>query len=114
MLRWKLTLGLLATLIIFLLFGIYGVWLFNDLGRAVDNVLRDNYDSIKICHYMRTATARVNTFYARGDKPSPPLDQPQTLDDVARQFSDRFPVLQRNARTPEEKQLVDELKATAQ
>jgi UPF0716 family protein affecting phage T7 exclusion len=42
MLRLKLTLGLLATLIILLLVGIYGVWLFNDLGRAVDKVLRDN------------------------------------------------------------------------
>ena len=112
MLRLKLTLGLLATLLILLLVGIYGVWLFSDLGRAVDNVLRDNYDSIKVCHYMRTATARVNTFYTRGDRPSAPLDQPQTLDEVARQFSDRFPVLERNARSSEEKKLVDELKAT--
>ena len=79
MLRLKLTLGLLATLIILLLVGIYGVWLFNDLGRAVDDVLRDNYDSIKVCHYMRTATARVNTFYTRGERPYPPFDQPQTL-----------------------------------
>ena len=82
MLRLKLTLGLLATLIILLLVGIYGVWLFNDLGRAVDDVLRDNYDSIKVCHYMRTATARVNTFYIRGERPYPPFDQPQTLDEV--------------------------------
>ena len=112
MLRLKLTLGLLATLLILLLVGIYGVWLFNDLGRAVDNVLRDNYDSIKVCHYMRTATARVNTFYARGDRPAPPLDQPQTLDEVAQQFNARFPVLERNARTKDEERLVDELKVT--
>jgi two-component system, NtrC family, sensor histidine kinase KinB len=112
MLRLKLTLGLLATLLILLLVGIYGVWLFNDLGRAVDNVLRDNYDSIKVCHYMRTATARVNTFYTRGDRPSPPFDQPQTLDEVERQFNARFPVLERNARTQDEERLVDELKAT--
>jgi len=112
MLRLKLTLGLLATLLILLLVGVYGVWLFNDLGRAVDKVLRDNYDSIKICHYMRTATARVNTFYTRGDRPFPPLDQPQTLDDVERQFDTRFPVLERNAKTREEERLVAELKAT--
>jgi NtrC-family two-component system sensor histidine kinase KinB len=112
MLRLKLTLGLLATLLILLLVGVYGVWLFNDLGRAVDNVLRDNYDSIKVCHFMRTATARVNTFYARGDRPSPPLDQPQTLDEVERQFKARFPVLERNARTQDEEELVDELKTT--
>jgi NtrC-family two-component system sensor histidine kinase KinB len=112
MLRLKLTLGLLATLLILLLVGIYGVWLFNDLGRAVDNVLRDNYDSIKVCHYMRTATARVNTFYSRGERPAPPLDQPQTLNEVEQQFSSRFPVLERNARTEDEKRLVAELKST--
>src|SRR6201993_4558550 len=99
MLRLKLTLGLLATLIILLLVGIYGVWLFNDLGRAVDEVLRDNYDSIKVCHYMRTATARVNTFYTRGERPYPPLDQPQTLDEVEQQFKARFPILERTERT---------------
>jgi NtrC-family two-component system sensor histidine kinase KinB len=112
MLRLKLTLGLLATLLILLLVGIYGVWLFNDLGRAVDNVLRDNYDSIKVCHYMRTATARVNTFYSRGERPAPPLDQPQTLNEVEQQFNSRFPVLERNARTEDEERLVDELKST--
>src|SRR2546429_1144720 len=112
MLRLKLTLGLLATLLILLLIGIYGVWLFSDLGRAVDNVLRDNYDSIKVCHYMRTATARVNTFYTRGERPFPPLDQPQTLDEVDQQFNARFPVLERNARTTDEERLVNELKST--
>ena len=110
MLRLKLTLGLLATLIILLLVGIYGVWLFNDLGRAVDDVLRDNYDSIKVCHYMRTATARVNTFYARGERPYPPYDQPQTLDEVEAQFKARFPILERNARTSEDKSLVEKLR----
>jgi two-component system, NtrC family, sensor histidine kinase KinB len=112
MLRLKLTLGLLATLLILLLIGIYGVWLFNDLGRAVDNVLRDNYDSIKVCHYVRTATARVNTFYTRGERPAPPLDQPQTLDEVDQQFNARFPVLERNARDRDEEKLVDELMST--
>jgi signal transduction histidine kinase len=112
MLRLKLTLGLLATLFILLLVGIYGVWLFNDLGRAVDKVLRDNYDSIKACHYMRTATARVNTFYTRGDRPSPPLDQPETLNDVEGEFNAHFPILEQNARTADEKRLVDELKVT--
>lgn len=111
MLRWKLTLGLLATLIILLLVGTYGVWLFSDLGKAVDKVLRDNYDSIKVCHYMRTATARVNTFYSRGERPYPPLDQPQTLDDVDQQFKALFPTLERNAKTQEERDLVVQLKA---
>src|SRR6476660_2036563 len=110
MLRLKLTLGLLATLLILLLVGIYGVSLFNDLGRAVDNVLRDNYDSIKVCHYMRTATARVNTFYTRGERPYPPFDQPQTLDEVEQQFKARFPTLERNARTEEDKNLGEKLK----
>src|SRR4030088_675140 len=105
MLRLKLTLGLLATLIILLLVGIYGVWLFNDLGRAVPNVLRNNYDSIKVCdymrvvtarvdknvltnnhasikvcHYMRFATARVNPFSPRVDRPAPPYDQTGPVD----------------------------------
>jgi two-component system, NtrC family, sensor histidine kinase KinB len=110
MLRLKLTLGLLATLIILLLVGIYGVWLFNDLGRAVDDVLRDNYDSIKVCHYMRTATARVNTFYTRGERPYPPFDQPQTLDEVEQQFKVRFPTLERNAKTEEDRELVGKLR----
>jgi NtrC-family two-component system sensor histidine kinase KinB len=110
MLRLKLTLGLLATLIILLLVGIYGVWLFNDLGRAVDDVLRDNYDSIKVCHYMRTATARVNTFYTRGEHPYPPFDQPQTLDEVEQQFKARFPTLERNAKTEEDRELVGKLR----
>jgi two-component system, NtrC family, sensor histidine kinase KinB len=111
MLRWKLTLGLLATLIILLLVGIYGVWLFNDLGRAVDKVLRDNYDSIKVCHYMRTATARVNTFYSRGERPAPPFDQPGVLDEVEKQFNERLPTLELNAKTDDERSLVAQLKA---
>jgi len=109
MLRLKLTFGLLATLIILLLVGIYGIWLFNDLGRAVDSVLRDNYDSVKVCHYMRTATARVNTFYTRGERPYPPLDQPQTLDEVEQQFKARFPILERNAWNQEDRNLVAKL-----
>ncbi len=111
MLRLKLTLGLLATLIILLLVGVYGVWLFNDLGRAVDKVLRDNYDSIKVCHYMRTATARVNTFYSRGEHPAPPFDQPGTLDEVEKQFKARLPTLELNAKTEEERNLVTQLRA---
>src|SRR6516165_4486909 len=113
MLRWRLTLGLLATLIILLLVGVYGVWLYRDLGRAVDRVLRHNYDSIKVCHFMRVATARVNTFYAKGDRPAPPYDQTGTLDEAERQFQQQLPILERNARTPEEEHLVDELKAAA-
>jgi two-component system, NtrC family, sensor histidine kinase KinB len=111
MLRLKLTLGLLATLIILLLVGIYGVWLFNDLGRAVDKVLRDNYDSIKVCHYMRTATARVNTFYSRGERPYPPFDQPATLDEVEKQFNARLPTLELKAKSAEERDLVGQLRA---
>jgi two-component system, NtrC family, sensor histidine kinase KinB len=111
MLRLKLTLGLLATLIILLLVGIYGVWLFNDLGRAVDKVLRDNYDSIKVCHYMRTATARVNTFYTRGERPFPPFDQTAILDEVEKQFAARLPTLELNARSAGERDLVNQLKA---
>ena len=111
MLRLKLTLGLLATLIILLLVGIYGVWLFNDLGRAVDKVLRDNYDSIKVCHYMRTATARVNTFYTRGERPYPPFDQTAILNEAEKQFAARLPTLELNARSPEERDLVAQLKA---
>src|ERR1700741_3965002 len=113
MLRLKLTLGLLATLIILLLVGIYGVWLFNDLGRAVDNVLRNNYDSITVCHYMRVAPARVNTFYPRTDRPAPPYDQTGPLDEVEREFARRFPILERNARDPEQKELVAQLKQAA-
>src|ERR1700730_2156228 len=112
MLRLKLTLGLLATLLILLLVGIYGVWLFNDLGRAVGNVLRDNYDSIKVCHYIRTSTARVNTFYARGERPSAPLDRPSTLEAAEKDFHDRLPILERNAKTAGDKEVVADLKTT--
>jgi two-component system, NtrC family, sensor histidine kinase KinB len=110
MLRLKLTLGLLATLIILLLVGIYGVWLFSDLGRAVDKVLRDNYDSIKVCHYMRTATARVNTFYSRGERPYPPLDQTETLDEVEKQFNARLPTLELKAKSEGERKLATQLR----
>src|SRR6516164_185437 len=109
MLRWKLTLGLLATLLILLLVGIYGVWLFNDLGQAVDKVLRDNYGSIKISHYMRTAAARVNTFYTRGEHPYPPYDQSKTLDEVEHQFNTQLSTLELNAKTDDERNLVDRL-----
>src|SRR5271154_3494480 len=110
MLRLKLTLGLLATLIILLLVGVYGVWLFNDLGRAVGKVLRDNYDSIKVCHYMRTATARVNTFYSRGERPYPPIDQTETLDEVEKQFNARLPTLELKAKSEGERKLVAQLR----
>jgi NtrC-family two-component system sensor histidine kinase KinB len=109
MLRWKLTLGLLATLIILLLVGVYGVWLFSDLGRAVNNVLRDNYDSIRVCHYVQTGIARLHTFYSRGERQYPPLDQPQMLNDMEREFDARFPILEKNAKNPEEKKLAVEL-----
>jgi two-component system, NtrC family, sensor histidine kinase KinB len=114
MLRWRLTLGLLATLIILLLVGVYGVWLFNDLGRAVDNVLRNNYDSITVCHYMRVATARTNIFYSLNiDRPSPPYDQPGPVDSVEKEFAKRLPILERNARDPQERALVAQLKQAA-
>ena len=114
MLRWKLTLGLLATLIILLLISVYGVWLSKSLGKTIDHVLQDNYDSIRVCHYMRTATARVNTFYSRGDRPAPPYDQPETLEEVARAFDAKFPVLERNAKSDQERKLVADLKAACQ
>ena len=115
MLRWRLTLGLLATLIILLTVGIYGVWLFNDLGRAVDKVMRNNYDSIRVCHSMRVATARVNSFYSRGiDRPSLPYDQTAPLNRTEKEFAGEIPILERNARDPQEKDLVSQLKqATA-
>ena len=109
MLRLKLTLGLLATLIILLLVGIYGVWLFNDLGRAVDKVLRDNYDSIKVCHYMRTATARVNTFYSRGERPYPPFDQPGRWTRSRSSLRRGLPTLELNAKSDDERDLVAQL-----
>jgi NtrC-family two-component system sensor histidine kinase KinB len=111
MLRWRLTLGLLATLIILLTVGIYGVWLFNDLGRAVDKVMRNNYDSIRACHSMRVATARVNIFYAHGiDRPSLPYDQTAPLDRTEKEFVAAIPILERNAKAPQEKELVSKLK----
>ena len=111
MLRWRLTLGLLATLIILLTVGIYGVWLFNDLGRAVDKVMRNNYDSIRACHSMRVATARVNTFYSHGiDRPSLPYDQTEPLDRTEKEFVAAIPILERNAKAPQEKELVSKLK----
>src|ERR1700722_15353148 len=107
MLRWRLTLGLLGTLIILLTVGIYGVWLFNDLGRAVDKVMRNNYDSIRACHSMRVATARINIFYSRGiDRPSLPYDQTAPLDRTEKEFTGEIPVLERNARDPQEKECV--------
>src|SRR5260370_14985711 len=111
MLRWRLTLGLLATLLILLTVGIYGVWLFNDLGRAVEKVMRNNYDSIRVCHGMRVATAQVNSFYSRAiDRPTLPYDQTTPLDKTEKEFTAGIPILERNARDPEEKRLVSELK----
>ncbi|MBV9490513.1 MAG: HAMP domain-containing protein [Verrucomicrobia bacterium] len=111
MLRWRLILGLLATLLILLLVGIYGVYLFHSLGSAFDRVLKDNYDSIKVCHFLRVTTARLNTFYARGDRPSPPYDQTAPLDQAEREVSERMPILWRNARDPQQEVLVRDLQA---
>ena len=111
MLRWRLTLGLLATVLILLTVGIYGVWLFNDLGRAVDKVMRNNYDSIRVCHSMRVDTAQVNSFYSRAiDRPTLPYDQTAPLDKTEKEFTADIPILERNARDPEEKRLVGKLK----
>jgi signal transduction histidine kinase len=63
---------------------------------------------------MRTATARVNTFYSRGDRPAPPYDQPETLEEVARALDAKFPVLERNAKSDQERKLVADLKAACQ
>ncbi|MBV8585255.1 MAG: hypothetical protein JO308_03125, partial [Verrucomicrobia bacterium] len=113
MLRWRLTLGLLTTVAILLFIGIYGVWLFDDLGRAIDKVLRNNYDSIKVCHYLRVATARVNTLYARSADGSPPnYEQTSILNEAARNFAAQLPILYRNAKTPEEHELVQKLEQT--
>src|SRR5258708_15858397 len=103
MLRWRLTLGLLATLLILLTVGIYGVWLFNDLGRAVDKVMRNNYDSIRVCHGMRVATAQVNSFYSRAiDRPTLPYDQTTPLNKTAKTFTAVIPILDRTPRNPHE------------
>ncbi len=111
MLRWRLTLGLLATLIILLTVGIYGVWLFNDLGRAVDKVMRNNYDSIRACHSMRVATARVNIFYSHGiDRPSLPYDQTAPLDRTEKEFVAAIPILERNAKAPRRKGISEQAK----
>src|SRR5215475_2653891 len=105
MVRWRLALGVLARLVMVGLVWAYGKGLFRNLGRAVDRVLRHNYDSIKVCQSMRVVTARVNTFYAKGDRPAPPYDQTATLDEAERQFQKQLPILERNAKTPEEEQL---------
>jgi two-component system, NtrC family, sensor histidine kinase KinB len=111
MLRWRLTLGLLATLLILLLVGVYGVYLFHSLGTAFDQILKDNYDSIKVCHFLRVTTARLNIYYTRGDRPNPPYDQTAPLDQAQQQVNERLPVLWRNARDPEETVLVRDLQA---
>src|SRR5258708_15722922 len=59
---------------------------------------------------MGVATARVNTFYPRIDRPAPPYDQTGLVDDVEKEFARRFPILERNARDPEQKDLVAKLK----
>ncbi|HEY0794098.1 MAG TPA: hypothetical protein VGD78_23760, partial [Chthoniobacterales bacterium] len=113
MLRWRLILGLSATLLILLLVGTYGLYLFNALGKAVDSVLKDNYDSIKVCHFLRVTTARVNIFYTRGERPNPPYDQPEMLDRSERDVEEKLPVLLRNARDQASADLVRQLEATA-
>src|SRR5258708_9255220 len=60
---------------------------------------------------MRVATAQVNSFYSRGiDGPTLPYDQTTTLDKREKGFTAGIPILERNARDPEEKRLVSELK----
>ncbi|MBV8899039.1 MAG: HAMP domain-containing protein [Verrucomicrobia bacterium] len=109
MLRWRLTLGVLATLLILLLVGIYGVYLFHSLGSAFDQILKDNYDSIKVCHFLRLTTARVNIYYSRGDRPNPPYDQTAPLEQAQKEVNERMPILWRNARDPQEAVLVRDL-----
>ncbi|MBV8817786.1 MAG: HAMP domain-containing protein, partial [Acidobacteriaceae bacterium] len=101
--------GLLATLLIILLVGIYGVYLCHSLGTAFDQVLKNNYDSIKVCHFLRVTTARINIFYSRGDRQTPPYDQPATLGQAERDVNERMPVLVGNARDPSQAVLVRDL-----
>lgn len=63
MLRWRLSVGLAALMVLLLAVGVYAVWLVGSLGSAVNQVLEANYKNIKAIHQMRLATARINTVY---------------------------------------------------
>ncbi len=68
MLRWRLSVGLVTLMALLIAVGIYAVWLFNNLGSAVDQVLENNYRDIKAINQIRVATSRINGTYFTVDR----------------------------------------------
>jgi len=60
-LRQKLALGFGGLLLIIASVGIHSVLQFRELGRAVDVVLRENYESILACQEMKETLDRMDS-----------------------------------------------------
>jgi NtrC-family two-component system sensor histidine kinase KinB len=63
MLRWRLSLGLVTLMALLIAVGVYAVWLFNNLGSAVNHVLESNYKNVRAINQILVATSRINGIY---------------------------------------------------
>jgi NtrC-family two-component system sensor histidine kinase KinB len=57
----RIILWLCPILILFLGVGLYGVWLFNQLGGSIDVILRENYQSVLAGQQMKESSERMDS-----------------------------------------------------
>jgi len=67
MLRWRLSLGLVTLMVLLIAVSVYAVWLFNNLGSAVNHVLENNYKNVRAINQILIATSRINGIYLAAD-----------------------------------------------
>jgi NtrC-family two-component system sensor histidine kinase KinB len=109
MLRWRLSIGLVAILVLLLAVGGYSIFLFGNLGRAVADVLQNNYDSIQRVQAIRLAMARTNVVYLRPSYEQlrkTPLD---TFEEHHREMERQMQQLLASSNSEQEYQLADKL-----
>src|SRR4029077_3418522 len=57
----RILLWLCSILVLFLAVGFYAVWLFNQLGGAIDVILRENYESVLAGQQMKESSERMDS-----------------------------------------------------
>ncbi|MDZ4815358.1 MAG: ATP-binding protein [Verrucomicrobiota bacterium] len=106
MLRWRLSLGFVLLLGIFLTAGGYSIFLFQSLSSSVNSVLTKNYESIRAVHRLRVSTATLNAGFL-GDNEmsgSQKVDLFRVRSEVMKRSLDTLRI---NASSPAEAQAVE-------
>ena len=57
----RILLWLCPMLVLFLGAGLYGVWLFNQLGGSIEVILRENYQSVLAAQQMKESSERMDS-----------------------------------------------------